>query len=412
MRNDQTNIVDTPKDQSSSPEPAKTGQPLPPAVRSDIARPNSYRGQKAGKVFAASLLLIILCFLAGLGGGLLAGSNNSPLTLVDRGSGDGNKIVTQEEEDISGVATKVGPSVVSIVTQAQSESFYGTRTQEGAGTGIIVSADGYVLTNKHVVEGSQTVSVVASDGTTYDDVKVVGSDPLNDIAFLKISGASGLKAAELGDSSSVRIGQKVVAIGNSLGQYQNTVTSGIISGTGRPVSAQSGSSIETLTDLLQTDAAINPGNSGGPLTNLQGQVIGVNTAIAADAQGIGFSIPINATKGMLKGVLANGKVERAYVGVNYISITPDIAKQENLSVTSGAWVRADSGSAVVGGSPADRAGIKDGDIITKVNDIEVGDKGSVASLVAEYAPGDTVQLTILRDGDLQTVRLTLAAYQN
>ncbi|RYF27286.1 MAG: PDZ domain-containing protein, partial [Chloroflexi bacterium] len=184
------------------------------------------------------------------------------------------------------------------------------------------------------------------------------------------------------------------------------------SGTGRPVSAQSGSTVETLTDLLQTDAAINPGNSGGPLTNLQGQVIGINTAIAADAQGIGFSIPINATKGMLKGVLANGKVERAYVGVNYVSVTPDIAKQEKLSVKSGAWVRADSGSAVVSGSPADKAGIKDGDIITKVNDIEVGDKGSVASLVAEYAPGDTVQLTLLRDGRTETVQLTLAAYQN
>ena len=167
------------------PRPVTAGQPMPPAGK--IQKNPSTKSGRAGKLFAASLLLIILCFLAGLGGGLLSGGNNSPLTLIDRNSGDGNKVVTQEEEDISGVASKVGPSVVSIVTKAQAQSLYGTRTQEGAGTGIIVSADGYVLTNKHVVEGSQTVSVVTSDGTSYEDVRVVGTDPLNDVAFLKIS---------------------------------------------------------------------------------------------------------------------------------------------------------------------------------------------------------------------------------
>lgn len=372
------------------------------------------RTSRRGKIVAASLLLIFLCFVAGIGGAfLITRTTQSPFSFASHSNGtDGNKIITQEEEDIASVATKVAPSVVSIVTKAQAASFYGVQTQEGAGTGIIVSSDGYVLTNKHVIQDSQSVSVVTSDGVTHGDVKVVGTDPLNDVAFLKINGVNNLKPAELGDSSSIRIGQKVVAIGNSLGQYQNTVTSGIISGTGRPVSAQSsGGAVETLTDLLQTDAAINPGNSGGPLTNLAGQVIGINTAIAEDAQGIGFSIPINATKGSLKSVLATGKVERAYVGVNYLSITPDVADKFKLPVRTGAYVFTDDGrSAVVSGSPADKAGVKDKDIITKVNDIEVGDKGSVASLVGEYAPGDKVQLTILRDGKTLTVTVTLAKY--
>lgn len=324
---------------------------------------------------------------------------------------DGNKIVTAQEASISSVSEKVAPSVVSILTQTQGNAMNGTATEAGAGTGIIVSSDGYIMTNKHVVEGADTVSVVLTDGTTYDTVQVVGKDPLNDIAFLKVANVANLHAAELGDSSSIRIGQSVVAIGNSLGQYQNTVTSGIVSGVGRPVSAQSGSSVESLNDLIQTDAAINPGNSGGPLLNLQGQVIGMNTAIAQDAQGIGFAIPINATKGVLKGVLATGKVQHVFMGVNYVSITPDITKRNNLPVTKGAYVISSrGGSAVRSGSPADKAGIKDKDIITKVNDIEVGPGSDVASLVAEYTPGDTIQLTILRNGQQQTVPIVLTAY--
>ncbi|MBH1956591.1 trypsin-like peptidase domain-containing protein [Candidatus Saccharibacteria bacterium] len=385
----------------------QSAQPVPSAPATSVSR----KRPSKGKFFAAAILLIVLCFTAGLGGGYISqlAGNNTPDS--NRNSaGDGNQIITQEEEDISSVAAKVGPSVVSIVTKAQAQSIYGTRTQEGAGTGIIVSADGYVLTNKHVIQDSQEVAVVTSDGVTHSDVTVVGSDPLNDIAFLKIKGVNDLKPAELGDSSSIRIGQKVVAIGNSLGQYQNTVTSGIISGTGRPVSAQSGGSVETLTDLLQTDAAINPGNSGGPLTNLKGQVIGINTAVAQDAQGIGFSIPINATKGMLKQLLKTGKVERSYIGVNYISITPDVAEAYKLPVKAGAYVYSEQGTAIASGSPAEKAGIKDKDIITKVNDIEVGDRGGVASLVAEYAPGDTVKLTILRDNKTITLDVVLAAY--
>lgn len=360
---------------------------------------------------------VLLCIGSGFGGVKLytmltqTAANNTPVTQHQSLPNDGNKAVTQEEEDITNVVDKVSPSVVSVITKSQNGSYFGVQQQEGAGTGIIVSKDGYILTNKHVVDGASTVSIVRADGTSYDNVKVLGTDPLNDVAFLKIDNANNLPAAELGDSTSVRVGQKVVAIGNSLGQYQNTVTSGIISGTGRPISAQSGDSVENLTDLLQTDAAINPGNSGGPLLNLQGQVIGINTAIIEDAQGIGFSIPINATKGILKGVLASGKIERAYLGVNYIPITADVAKQYNLPVKKGAYVFADNNqSAVVPGGPADKAGIKDKDIITSVGGVDVGDRGGVASLIGEYAPGDTIALKILRDGQTTTVNVTLAAY--
>jgi serine protease Do len=360
--------------------------------------------------------IIVVCFAAGLGGARMYYSfmaQDSDVTGHQSVANDGNKPVTQEETDIANVVEKVSPSVVSIVTTSQSVSpYYGAQEEDSAGTGIIISKDGYVLTNKHVIDGATTVQVVTSDGTTYDNVKVLGSDPLNDVAFLKIPNVSNLKAAELGDSSSIRVGQKVVAIGNSLGQYQNTVTSGIVSGTGRPISAQSGDNVESLTDLIQTDAAINPGNSGGPLLNLAGQVIGINTAIIQDAQGIGFSIPINATKGVMKGVLAGKGIHRAFLGVNYVTITADVAKHYNLSVKKGGYVfNGDGKTAVVSGSPADKAGIKNKDIITKVGGIAVGDKGDVSSLVAEYAPGDTIQLTVLRDGKALNLDVTLSEYK-
>jgi serine protease Do len=363
---------------------------------------------------------IIVILIAGAGGAALDSTlNQRPVannqisqhqTVVN----DGNKVVTSEEENISNVVSKVSPSVVSITTQSQTNSsVYGAQEEDGAGTGIIVGKNGYILTNKHVVDGASTVGVVLADGTSYTNVQVLGTDPLNDVAFLKIPNVSNLPAAELGDSSSVQVGEEVVAIGNSLGQYQNTVTSGIISGTGRPISAQDGNSVENLTDLLQTDAAINPGNSGGPLLNLQGQVIGLNTAIVQDAQGIGFSIPINATKGSLKGVLAGGSVQRAYLGVNYIPITADVAQHYSLPVKAGAYVYSGTDqSAIVSGGPADKAGIKDKDIITQVGGVNVGDKGGVSSLVGEYAPGDTIQLTILRGSQTLTVNVTLQAYKS
>lgn len=391
------------------PEPVAVDSPRPSAV-SPARRPRRFR-----RAFLTIGLILLACFAAGVGGAdyyLTHHSSSSQLTQRPTVASDGNKIVTQNEQDITSVVSKVSPSVVSVLTTSQTSSpYYGATEQDGAGTGIIIGKDGYIITNKHVIDGAGTVGVVLADGTSYDNVKVVGTDPLNDVAFLKINGVNNLPVAELGDSTSIRVGQNVVAIGNSLGQYQNTVTSGIISGIGRPVSAQSGDAVENLTDLIQTDAAINPGNSGGPLLNLQGQVIGINTAVAQNAQGIGFSIPIGSTKGLIKEVLAGNGVKRAYLGVNYIPITADVAAHYNLSVKQGAYVfKGENASAVVSGSPADKAGIQDKDIITKVGDIEVGDRGSISSLVGEYAPGDTIALTILRAGKTLTVDVTLAAY--
>ncbi len=327
---------------------------------------------------------------------------------------DGNALSSSEETTISGVVEKVSESIVSIVTEVETgNAYWGYSVQEGAGSGMIVSADGYVLTNKHVIDGARQVQVVLQDGTTYNNTRVVMSDPLNDIAFLKINGVKDLKPVELGDSTTVKIGQRVIAIGNSLGQYQNTVTSGIISGTGRPVAAQGATRVETLTDLLQTDAAINPGNSGGPLLNTAGQVVGVNTAVAADAEGIGFAIPISATKGLIKQLLDGKEPQRAYLGVRYIPVNGQLAKKYELSVSRGAYVMSEtSQAAVVSDSPADKAGIKKGDVITKVGDVEVGPRGGVSSLVAEYAPGDTIELTYQRGDQTRTTRVTLAAYEN
>lgn len=390
----------------SAPETTQTSLSATPS------RPR--RRRRAVAVFA------ILFLVLGIGAGgyyigqSLAGKQ-STVTERQTVQSDGNAIITSEEESTAQVARKVSPSVVSIVTQSTSNrsNFLYGGTEEGAGTGIVVGKDGYILTNKHVIDGANTVGVVMSDGTHYDDVEVLGSDPLNDVAFLKIAGVRNLPVAELGDSTSIRVGQKVIAIGNSLGQYQNTVTTGIISGTGRPIQAKGGNgAVESLTDLIQTDAAINPGNSGGPLLNMQGQVIGINTAIAEDAQGIGFAIPIGSTKGMLKGVLAGKGVERAYLGVSYVPITADTAEEYNLSVKKGAFVYSGSSrSAIIDGSPAAKAGLRDKDIITKVGTIEVGDRGGVSSLVAEYAPGDTIILTILRGNKTLELPITLAAYQ-
>ena len=369
-------------------------------------------------LLVAGLVLLWVVVGAVIAYHYLDGKNTAEVTQRTTVTDDGNRISNTTEATISSVIEKVSPSVVSIVTEVErsGDSIFQSQSGAGAGSGVIVGANGYVLTNKHVVDGVREVQVILADGTTYSDVKVVATDPLNDVAYLKIPNAGNLPTAQLGDSTTIRVGQQVIAIGNSLGQYQNTVTSGIISGTGRPVTASDGrsaGSVETLTDLLQTDAAINPGNSGGPLLNTSGQVIGINTAIAQDAEGIGFAIPVNAAKGILKQVLAGKDAGRAYLGVRYIPVNAQVAKEYSLDVKLGGYVRAErGGAAVVKNSPADNAGVKEGDVITKINDVEVGKSGSVSSLVAEYAPGDTIQLTINRDGSTKVIKVTLGTYSD
>lgn len=392
-------------------------------------QPESQYGRRRRRPLRRAIrLLVVLALIFGVsfvGSKLGSQTSNSSGSTLTTATNDGNTVVTAGEQQILSVASKVSPSVVSIVStgsaSVSSNSIYSylnggesSQTTQAAGTGIIVSTDGYIMTNEHVIEGATTVSVQLSNGTTYDNVTVIGRDPLNDLAFLKIKNVADLPAATIGNSSTLRQGQSVVAIGNALGQYQNTVTSGIVSGTGRPVTAGSEDSdaTEQLEDLIQTDAAINSGNSGGPLVNLEGQVIGINTAVASGAQSIGFAIPINATKGVLDGVLKNGKIARAYLGVAYTAITPAVAKQYKLSESKGAYVYAESGSAVVSGSPADKAGVQAKDVITKVNDDTIGDSAGLSTLLAQYTPGTTVNLTVLRDGKTLTLKATLTEYKS
>lgn len=330
------------------------------------------------------------------------------------------QIVSSESDLISSIAKEVGPSVVSVNVTAnvRNDSFFGTQQleQASAGTGFVIE-DNIIVTNRHVVpSNASAVSVTLSDGTELTDVEVIGrtnsDDPL-DVAFLKVKDTKGkdLKPVKLGDSAEMQVGAKVVAIGNALGQFQNTVTSGIISGYSRNVDAQGENGVESLQNLFQTDAAINQGNSGGPLVNMDGEVIGINTAVAADSENIGFSIPINDVKGLITGVLKTGKLERPYLGVRYVSITDDYAYEYNLPVKRGAYiVPGEPGQpSVLKGSPAATAGLKEKDIIVSINDTKIDENNSLTSVLGRSAVGDTVSVTYLRDGKEQTVQVKLEA---
>lgn len=361
------------------------------------------------------ITLLILSFCAAGAGLALSIINyfDSQKSITWNYGNDGNS-ANFVEGTIAEVASKVTPGVVSIVTETRTTGWFGqSSTATSAGTGMIVTQDGYVLTNKHVVDGANSIQVVLDSGETYDKVTLVGTDPLNDVAYLKINDVDSLPTVKLGDSKTVNAGQPVIAIGNALGQYQNTITYGIVSGTGRSLTAYSSdyTSAENLSDMIQTDAAINSGNSGGPLVNAAGEVIGINTATTTEADGIGFAIPISSIKGMLNNIIKKNVADRAYMGVYYVNITPDIAVTYDLPVTAGAYINNSQGTAVIKDGPSDLAGLKDKDIITKINGIEVGKMGSVSSLIGEYMPGDTVQLTILRDSKEQTLKLTLGGYQ-
>lgn len=368
-------------------------------------------------VSKAPLILSIIAILfgaAGFGYGFIAlQRTGTPITFL--GGSDGNS-ANFTEGSIADIANQVSKSVVSIVTSTKSMNLFGQSTDsQAAGTGIIVTKDGYIITNKHVISGASKVTVILDDGTTYEDVEVVATDPLNDVAYLKIKDVDNLTPAKLGDSKTINIGQQVIAIGNALGEYQNTVTAGIISGTGRSVTASDGmgSNVETLTDMIQTDAAINSGNSGGPLVNAAGEVIGINTATSSTAENMGFAIPISSTKGMLNQLIETGKAKRTYLGVYSSAITPSAAEEYNLPVKYGAYLYSpQSYSAIVKDSPAAKAGLKDKDIVTAVNGTKVGVAGSLADLIGEYKPGDTVQLTVLREGKEMTVNVTLEGYSD
>lgn len=325
------------------------------------------------------------------------------------------KVLTEESVVIN-VAKEVSPSVVTVSAQAparqvlQFSPFGGfTSRVEGGqpqdiGTGFIVDAGGLIVTNKHVVsDPTLSYKVVTKDGKEYDAVKI-SRDPGNDIAIIKID-ASNLKPVELGDSGNLQVGQFVIAIGTALGEFRDTLTTGVVSGLGRGITAGSSLEgyVEKLDDVIQTDAAINPGNSGGPLLNSAGQVIGINVAIAQGAQNVGFAIPINTVKESLEQFRATGSFPaKAYLGVQYQMVSRESAILNN--VPQGAYV-----VGVVAGSPGEKAGIKQNDIITKMDGEEIKDEnGGLSGIVSKKKPGDTVSLEIWRNGQIVKVSVTLS----
>jgi len=321
------------------------------------------------------------------------------------------KINLEESSKIIETVQKVSPSVVSIVASKKIEDFFGTtQTQKSAGSGFVITSDGLILTNKHVLRSTGTkYQVFTSDGKSYE-AKVKSKDPFNDLAIIKIE-AENLPVVDLGDIDDLKVGQYVIAIGNALGEFQNTVTVGVLSAKERTIEASASLSGETqkLEGLLQTDAAINPGNSGGPLVNLAGQVIGVNVAVAENAENIGFAIPVNVVKSAVESVKRYGKIIRPMIGVRYVSLTPEIASINNLGVDYGALLYSRDQAAVVPGSPAKKAGLKGLDIITKVNGEEIDANHSLARLLQKYQPGDEIEITYIRGGKENTVKIRLGS---
>ncbi len=368
------------------------------------------------------------------------------------------EIVLTEEELVKKIVEKVNPSVVSIVVSQYVERYYnipfqfpgddffdfdpfkfnfdlypGPRIPEtwppeqespqpekfqekieiGGGTGFVISNDGLILTNKHVVsEENADYTVVTNSGDKYE-AKILAVDPFNDLALIKVEGLN-LEPLSLGESDKIAIGETVIAIGNALGEYRNTVTKGVISGIGRTITAGDMQGLsETLENVIQTDAAINFGNSGGPLINLKGEVIGVNTAIASSGQLIGFAIPINQVKKTIESVQKYGKIIYPFLGVRYLLITEDIAKKNNLPVDYGALiVRGEEISelAVTPGSPADKAGLTENDIILEINGQKITKDNSLSSLIRQYKPGDEITLKVLKKGEEKEIKVILAEY--
>jgi S1-C subfamily serine protease len=354
---------------------------------------------------------LILSLIFGGAGGFLVGyflptkeaKEEAVKTITEKEKTE--KLVLEESSAVIDAVKKVGPSVVSILTTSNVMDFWGDIIkQKGGGSGFIITSDGLILTNKHVVENTGELTVITRDGKSYK-ATVKATDPFNDLAVISIE-AKNLPVVELGDSDKLEVGQYVIAIGNALGEFQNTVTVGVVSAKGRTLEAEG----ERLEDMIQTDAAINQGNSGGPLVNLKGQVVGVNTAMASGAENIGFALPINTAKYAIESVKKSGKIIRPYIGIRYLVITKEIATINKLPVDYGVLIsrgKTLGETAIVQNSPADKAGLKEGDIITALNDQKIDENKSLPSILQQYKPGDTVELTVLRDSKEMKIRLTL-----
>lgn len=394
---------------------------------------NSNSPKSSGLKTATTYLSLVLCSVGiTLAGSYFLSRNSLPNANAENSDNvlaqiitNGNTSGNQRENFVTRVVDKVGPAVVRInssktVTTRIPDAFnnpffrefFGEqfsdqpqqRVERGTGSGFIINTDGQILTNAHVVEGADKVSVILKDGRTLEG-KVLGSDPVTDVAVVKIK-ADKLPRVELGDSDSLKPGEWAIAIGNPLG-LDNTVTTGIISATGRS-SSQVGVPDKRV-QFIQTDAAINPGNSGGPLLNASGQVIGMNTAIIQGAQGLGFSIPINTAQRIANQLISKGKAEHPFLGIQMITLTPELKDNINNNPNSGLTIAEDSGiliAKVMPNSPADQSGLRAGDIIRKINGEAVQNAEEVQGFVENSQVGSQLQMEVRRDRrDIQvTVR--------
>lgn len=313
---------------------------------------------------------------------------------------------------VEDAVAKVGPAVVTVVNHLQAQpgvDVFGFPTgpsgdQTASGSGVIISKDGYVITNNHVVDGYQTLEVIFRDGKSVP-ATLVGADPFADVAVLKVSGAVP-GVAVFGNSDALNPGETVIAIGSPLGDYKNTVTVGVVSATGRTISTQDGYQME---DLIQTDAAINHGNSGGPLVNVAGQVIGINTLVVRatgsspdQAEGLGFAISSNIAKAVSDQIVAKGYVSRPYLGITWALVTPDVAQANGLAAQWGVYVRS-----VDNGSPAAQAGIEVGDLITQIGGTPLDENHPFINTLLQYSVGQEVPVMVVRGTQTLTVKVTL-----
>ena len=337
---------------------------------------------------------------------------------------------TTQEQKIIDIVKENSPSVVSVVAykdvpvyeQTYQQDFFfiipkleqkGTeRQQVGAGTGFIVSSDGLILTNKHVVSDKEAEYVVIMTDNKEYNAKVLARDPVQDLAIMKIEGGNSFKPLKLGSVDDIQIGQTVIAIGNALGRFQNTVSVGVISGLGRTIVATGPDfATERLEDIIQTDTAINRGNSGGPLINLKGEVVGINTAVSTEGENIGFAISIDKAKRSIEQVKTLGKISYPYMGVRYIILNKEISKARDIEVDYGALIVGDDEPAVVDGSPAQKAGIKEGDIILEINGEKITENNSLAKIISKYNPFESLNLKILRDGQEIYLNIILGEWE-
>ena len=349
---------------------------------------------------ARSLLAAVA--VAALVGALVSGVTVAALdddrrTTTVPAAGTTSLIVRQG--DIGQILAKIEGAVVAIRTGSVAlPDFLRPVPQEGAGTGFVITADGVIVTNNHVVDGARRITVVFGDGQERE-ARVLGRDPSTDLAVLKVD-ASGLPVAVLGDSDRLRVGDDVVAIGNALAlEGGPTVTRGIVSAKDRTIAAGNGVSLD---HLIQTDAAINPGNSGGPLVNSDGEVVGINTAVAGGAQNIGFSIAVSQARPVIEELRQGATRPRPFLGVSMVEVTPTMARQLVLSVDTGVLV-----AEVTPSSGADRGGIRPGDVIVEIDGKTVGTPQDVSGVLRERKPGDQLTIVVVRDGDRATVQVRL-----